>query len=335
MKLLFTDSAQLNEYLGFVDADIDYDKIKSELYTATKELIALIGKEAYKYALALQVKEAAEGDAAITEAETFQLFNFRYPIAVDAYRQYVPSNDLSHTNNGRKMRNGEHEKAAFEWMVNRDNDALEKRYYKAVDNLLDLLDEENPVFKLEAGETPEVKWKNSEAFKKTHRLFVRTTSDFDEYFPINSRLLLLKLQPGLSQCERLEILPRIGKIKFDAQKSLLEGSTTNGALDEPLLALIKEACVFFALSWAMSRLRVSLLPEGILQRYAGERVNSINSKVSEKLEAELAAQSFKADAEKVLKAIESYTAPAPTAEELEEGNVFPGFRVHEDDQFFT
>ncbi len=327
MKLLFNDNSThiSDELLGFVDADVNSSKIKSELITATKDLTTLIGQEAYGYAVKLFEKEAPNED------EKFTLYQFQYPIAVDAYRHYVHSGDLSHTNNGRKMRNDEHEKAAFEWMINKDNQALEKRYYKAVDNLLDFLDDENPTLIEATGEVAEVKWKKTEAFRKTHRLFVRSTSDFDEYFPINSRLLLLKLQPGLSQCERLEILPRIGKEKFVLYKALLDGTVTEGDIDETLLALIKEACVFFALSWALRRLRVELLPEGILQRYAAER----NTKPAEKLEAELTAQSFKADAQKVLQAIESYTAPPPTIEELEAGEVAPKSDVCEDDLFFT
>ena len=340
MKLIFpADSVILNELLGFVDADIDPSKIKSDLFTATKELIGLVGREAYEYAVKLHEKEqsglAADPQTELSETEAFHLYHFRYPIAVNAYREYVPSGDLSHTNNGRKMRNDEHEKAAFEWMINRDNESLEKRYYKALDNLLDLLDDENPVFVAAGENITELKWKGTEAFQQTHRLFVRTTKDFDEYFPIHSRLLLLKLQPGLAKCEREEILPRIGKEKNTLLKDKLKGTNQESEPDADLLALVKEACVFYALAWAVRRLRVSLLPDGILQRYMAERINTIATKVPEKMEAELTAQSFTADAEKVLRAIESYVAPPPTPEELEEGNVHPGFDFDDCDNFIS
>src|SRR5690606_22771737 len=114
--------------------------IRSELFTATREMIALIGNQVYEAVFKLyEADPPAEGepDAAVLHL----IYSVQYPIAVNAYRLYAPSGDLSHTNNGRKMRNDDHEKAAFEWMINKDDAAQEKRYYKALDQLLDYLDE--------------------------------------------------------------------------------------------------------------------------------------------------------------------------------------------------
>lgn len=328
MKLLFTQGQyELRSVLGFLDADIEVDEMKSELYQAATDLIDLVGQEAYDYALGLYAKQDRSDD------EEFMLFHFRYPVALDAYRHYAPSGDISHTNNGRKMRNDEHEKAAFEWMLNKNDENLEKKFYKSLDKLLELLDNKNPSLSLAPAE---VKWKATDAFKKTHRLFVRSTKDFDQSFPIDSRLLLIKLQPGLHQCERRQILPRIGQEKFDLLKNILNGTDADSELDQDLLDLIQEACVFSALAWGLRRLRVSLLPEGVLQRYSGDRSNTKSSLPPAKMEAELAAQSFEADAEKVLKQIESYTSPPPTAEELKDQDVFPqDFNPCEDDNFLT
>jgi len=331
MKLIFKeDSSEMNDLLGFVDADLEIKKIRSELYTATSEIIALIGQPVYDYILELYEVDPIAPETA------FLVYSLQYPIAVNAYRLFAPSGDLAHTNNGRKMRNDESsEKSAFEWMINRDNDALEKRYYKALDTLLDYLDQSNPII-IAATLDPvvaAVKWQDTAAYQKTHKLFVRSVADFEESFSIHSRLLLLKLQPGLNQCERDEIMPRLGKDAFALLKTAVLDPTAE--IDEKLIALIKEACVYYALSWGLRRLRVLLLPEGVLQRYSGERVNSINSKVPEKLEAELAAQSFTADAEKVLKAIENHIKPVATAEEILASNIFPKTYSDEDDQFLS
>ena len=189
MKLIFKeDSAEISELLGFVDADVEINKIRSDLYTATNEIVSLIGQEVYDYVQGLYVAEDADNK--------FLIYCVQYPIAVNAWRLYVPSGDLAHTNNGRKMRNDDStgEKSAFEWMINRDNDAMEKRYYKALDTLLDYLDKTNLIIKPAVLDpaTDAVKWKDTEAFQKTHKLFVRTTADFEESFAIHSRLLLLK-----------------------------------------------------------------------------------------------------------------------------------------------
>src|SRR5690606_14390323 len=137
------------------------------------------------------------------------LYLVRYPIIIKAYSLYAPNNDVSHTNNGRKMRNTDNEKHAFQWMIDNDNKALEKRYYRAVDDLLiDLEKEDN--------------WKSTEAYKKVNKLFIKTADQFDEYFRIESRLILLMLEPGIRQCEQNEILPRIGKDKFTTLKNALQ-----------------------------------------------------------------------------------------------------------------
>lgn len=315
MKLIFKDQAELNTLLGFLDADIKIEKIKSDLYTASRELSQLVGKEVYDYALSIYDKAVLEGD------EAFLLYSLQYPIAINGYRMYAPSGDLNHTNNGRKMRNGDNEKSAFEWQINRDNEALEKRYYKALDTLLELLDETNPVLVAAAEGVDVVKWKDTEAFLKTHKLFVRSIPDFEESFSIQSRLLLLKLQPGFLKCEREEILPRLGTDLFNTLKE--NARTANQNLDTALLAMVKSACVYYALAWGMKRLRVALMPEGVLQKYSGERVNLNSSKVPEKLEAESVIDSFESDAENAFRKIEAYLKPAPSAEEIELGQIFP------------
>ncbi|WZL88319.1 DUF6712 family protein [Salinimicrobium sp. 3283s] len=333
MKLLFTDGkGEPKELLGFLDADMEIKKIKSQLFTATREIKLIIGEPTYDYFHTLYSKGE---ENPLNEEEAYLLYNARYAIMLDAIRHYAPSGDVNFTKNGRKMRNENNQTAAWEWMINRSDEALEKDYYRAVDALLDVLDEINPVIQPLNGETAEVKWKATDAYLQTHRLYVRSTKDFDEYFPINSRLLLLKLQPGLAQCERVHIVPRIGKTRDTALKEALKSNSEEG-LDEDLLALIKEACVFYALAWAVRRLRVSILPEGILQRYSGERVNSKNSKVPEKMEAELTAQSFEADAEKVLQAIEIHIKALNTIDEpATEFTTDPNFEFDDDDNFVS
>jgi len=327
MKILFTPgSTELNDLLGFVDADIRINKLRSELLTATKEAISFVGLDVYSAILKLYELPSEE------EAEMELIYRLQYPIAINAWRHFIPSADISHTKNGRKIRNTSEETTAWEWMINKDNVALEKSYYKAMDLLLDTLDEQNPIITAAAGETPAVNWKDTDAFKRSHKLFVRTTQDFEEYFAIDSRLLLIKLQPGLNQCER-EIKKRIGAETFDALK--LEMLKAVPDLDEVLMALIKEACVYYALAWAIPRLSVTLLPDGILQKYSGERVNTQNTKVPEFLEAERAAQAFTSDANLALQQLEYYIKIPATDAEILEGNIFPEFPTDTDQQFIS
>jgi hypothetical protein len=68
-----------------------------------------------------------------------------------------------HTNNGRKMRQDEGEKLPFQWMLDNDNAALEKRYYRALDDLIKFLDRSKNETELTT--TLYTIWTNSEAFK--------------------------------------------------------------------------------------------------------------------------------------------------------------------------
>jgi len=298
MKLLFDKdgvdgSDELKELLGFIDADIAFSKIKPDIITATNDMVDLIGQPMYDAVFA-----AYEDDD--TEQEHL-LYLTRYPIAIMAYSLLAPNMDISHTANGRKMRQDNNEKQAFQWMLDADNEALQKRYYRAVDDLLMHLD------------TLE-EWKDMQAYKKLNKLFITSTSEFNEYFMIGSRLILMKLVPGISQCETREILPRIGKAKFDDLKTKLQtGTDIEDEKDLQLLALIKEACAFYSLSWAMVRLSVTIFPEGVLQAYTSDRDSTQIKQPAAKMEPQAARQAFKQDADAALLSIEKLVAPAPVA----------------------
>jgi len=239
-------STELKQCLSFIDVDIKYTNIKPDVLTATRELIELIGREVYNIAYTDYNSK--------TDDKTELVFMMRYAIAINAYRMYAPNNDIAHTSNGRKMRQDTNEKQAFEWMIDRDNEALERKYYRALDDLLHYLEETEPT------------WKDSDAYKKLQESIFKTTDDFNEHFPIGSRLLLIKLQPGIKQCLRNEIKLRIGN---DALNELLKGNIT--ANQEELYYMVKQACAYYALSWAMPRLSVQLFPQGVLQAYVGEQ----------------------------------------------------------------
>lgn len=295
MELLFDKegadpSDELKSLLGFVDADIDFSKIKPDATTATNDLVQLIGQTMYDTVL-----DAYKDDDA-DEASEYLVYVTRYPVAVDAYRLFAPDMDLSHTNNGRKMRQDDNEKLPFEWMIEKNNEALERRYYRALDDML------------RHYETLDA-WKATEAYKKLHRLFITTTDQFDEHFRIGSRLVLLKLEPGIRQCEQREIKSRIGKTKFDALKAALTSGEELLETDKELLELIREACVFYAMAWAMLRLTVTIFPEGVLQAYTSDRDTVKIKRPAAKLETQAARQAFLEDAAAAFLKIEQHVAP--------------------------
>lgn len=301
MKLLFKkdrDTEEIKDLLGFVDSDINVVNMWADLRTATSELCDIIGVELYNLAQTYYEEDLEEDNI-----ETEFLHLIRYPIALNGYRLNAPSSDLAHTNNGRKMRVDSETKLPFEWMIDRDNASMEKAYFRALDQLLKFLDQQPLVSEIGA------KWFGSETFKKTNQFFVSSTVVFDSVFPINSRLLYLKLVPGIEDCELYQIKGRIGE-----KWATLKGYNPLNIVDAPqqdldLLRMIRRACVFSAMAWAMPRLSVNIYPEGVLQHYTSDRQTTQGKKPPLKSETEAARQAFKNDADKALREIELLLTP--------------------------
>lgn len=316
MKLLFTiddaGSDILNDLLGFSDRDFKIEYLKNDLISATDELIEVIGKETY--ASIYELLDDQESD----ETDNELVYRARVAIAVNAYRSYAPDNDISHTSSGRKQRSEENERAPWQWQIDLSNKSLERKYYKAVDALLAFLDDHV------------ASWRGTDAYKATHALFVRTTRDFDNYFNIGrSRLLLIKLMPGLRRAETTEIFPRIGKTLYDDLKAKLKASDP---VDEVLLEKIKEVCVYKAMAWAMGRLSVQLFPEGVLQFRTSDRLSTQASAPALKSEPEAVAQKFEGDANKALKELEEMVAKI---NQVAQPYVPPALQFDDNDVFVT
>lgn len=279
MKLLFghgTNNAdeEVKALIGHIDSDIEFENLKTDIKSATRQIIKIIGKPVYDAAVTLY-------EAGTPSTDNLELIDcIRLPIALDAIESNANSSDVSHSNNGRRIRIDDYNKVPFQWMLDRDNENLERKYYRAIDELIEYLDETNTV------------WKSSDAYKQSQRYFVRSVSDFDDRFPIESRLLMLKMQPAFKRCERRYILPRVNETVYAAIKAKQEAGTPLTGDENDLVELIKDACIYFALAWSMKVLRVTLFPEGVLQSYISDRTSTTSRKVSEKMETELAAQQF-------------------------------------------
>lgn len=307
MQLLFQTTGtggntEIKTLLGALDADIKIQNLIPDLITSTNDVIDLIGIEVYNKA----VEAYAAGETA--DEDKLFVYSVRYPIAVNAYRLFAPSNDIAHTNNGRKMKQDDSEKLPFQWMIDADNAAMEKRYYRALDDLIKFLDRSKVEDELTT--TLYTIWTNSDAFIATQKLFIRTVSEFDDCFPIQSRLLLIKLAPGISKCEQYEIRPRLGVDKFNALKTALKSNTAiTDATDLTLIRLIREASAAYSLAWAMPRLSVQLYPEGVLQHVTSEKATTKGAKPTLKNETEAARQAFMEDANRAFVEIEKLLEP--------------------------
>jgi hypothetical protein len=311
MKLLISEaeaSRELKSVLGFLDADIKYKNIRPDIVTATNDLIDLVGKDVYtfiadKYPITPPIIDIDTNQNLVRAAQN--------AIFSKAYMLYAPNNDLAHTGDGRKMRNEEHEKMAFQWMIDADNEAQEKRYYRALDDMIRLLDSTKT--NAESPTTIWTIWTTSDEYKATQALFLRNTKQFDKHLVIESPYLFYKLCPGIEECETDEILPRIGATKFNALKEILKSA---GPIDEPsdlkLISLIQKACANYAFAWGIERFSVALLPDSVVQKYTSDRQTIKASAPAKKMEPQAAIAAYLATFAKRAKDIEDFVSVKPT-----------------------
>lgn len=331
MKLLFNienesiSQKEFKKLLGYTDAAISFENMLPDIITATNEVKKIISKEVYNY---LQEKYVDTTDNGVytddyTDSDSNLIRSTRYPIAIKAYSLFAPTNDLSHTGDGRRMRTSENQKMPFQWMIDEDNKQHEKRFHRSLDDLIDLLDDSKPegyegMTEEEKKVTVYYKWINSTTYKETKSNFVNTVDLYNKHFRIESRLLLIMLSSGLEECERREILPRIGKEKF---KALKDAQPSEGT-DIELMHLIRKATCFYALAWAIPRMSLTVFPEGVLQFQVSDRTTTNAKKPAMLNETEYALQAFSSSASNALIDIENLLKPVqePSTEPI---NIIP------------
>lgn len=253
MKILFNKNQngqqEVKALLGFLDADITYENLETDIELNTPELIEFIGQEVYKeletfYFGVLPENPTPDELMLIRILKHAQLF-----VLLLAYLEYSQNADLIHGNTGRKIHFSTDEKTPWDWQILQDNAALRRRAYKALDGLIDLLDASN--FE---------EWTNSDQYKTARKLFLFNTRQFDKIYPINkSGQLYYRMVPFMADIETETLRPILGAEKFDLLKTKLKGSPTP---EEQQLILICQKIQAYAV---LERAYV-LLPEDMMEK---------------------------------------------------------------------
>ncbi|KAA6325153.1 hypothetical protein EZS27_025599 [termite gut metagenome] len=226
----------------------DFEKITGEIETAEEELATLVGNEVF-----LKAQTAYEADSA--DATDKQLVRkLQRPAALLATLNLYRKNDLSHEDDGRKFKiDSENEKLPWQWQLDRDDEIHLEEYYKAVDALIRFLNESDIQ-----------QWKDTNTYRKLQTLLIRSGSEFDTYFPINkSERTFLLLVPFIREVQMLYIKRSYGT-GWDELLTFSEGVSSDARF-----AACKATCLF-AMSLALERLQLSIIPGGVIRRYLGE-----------------------------------------------------------------
>ncbi len=290
-------AAELKELIGFIYKSITFANLSSYIEFATRDLKKIIGAELYQQAedhyLSANYHWVApvpdEGETAESHPEYAILDELvkkiQYPLAVHAYRMYVPSSDLTHSDKGRQIFVSEQEKPAFEWQIEKDNENLLSLAHRATDILLEWLDA-NIAYTVTVagendGETVEevlLKWADSAAYLSTKDLFINNVDEFEKVFLIeNSRVTFLALVPFIRRFQHNDILAIIGKDRYD---ELLAAIASMEDGEEPVATLldkVRTPLALMAMSVAVKRLSAQILPSGIFSNIVTGVVKSKNA----------------------------------------------------------
>ncbi|MFZ4523501.1 MAG: DUF6712 family protein [Bacteroidales bacterium] len=292
-------ASEMKELIGFIYKSINFNNLATFISFAERDLKKVIGLEVWAQAFAHYWSNAvppnppAEGDD-VTPVEqindpgtepappiTWGRYIFlnelvkkvQLPVAIHAYRRYVPGADLSHSDKGRQIFVSEQEKPAFEWMIEKDNQNLLALASEATDNLLEWLDEN--IATNESDGPPFLTWGSSQAFVERKRLFISTAEQFDSVISIGrSRLTFLALAPFIKRTQEIEIRSCFTEEKFAELKDQHAAGEFSDA-NKPLFELLVQPLALLALSNAVKRLSSEVLPDGIFN-------NAISNVIREK-----------------------------------------------------
>ena len=243
MSYLIESAEQLRALTGNYYANNDFAKVQGDIDQAADELGRLIG-----YPIIAKAEQADEGDR-------LRLLVQR-PVAILACLRLYQKNDLSHEDDGRKFKVSTDggDKLPWEWQLDRDDAIQLESYYRAVDTLIDYLNEAQPK-----------EWTESRLYRETQSLLVRNAGEMDRYYPIQrSGRTYLLLAPFIREAQVMTVQDAYGP----GWKDLL----TEGPNKEESTAHYA-ACMatcLLAMATALTRLPLKLLPCGVVRGYLAE-----------------------------------------------------------------
>jgi len=257
-------SDELKELTGFMYAYNQFDNIKTDIELAHEDMVGLIGTGIMGVA---QTHYDSDNWKGAEHTLLNNLVNYiRLPLAYYAIKSFTENTDVSHEDSGRKVKiDDAHEKLPWQWMLDKDEKAILKKAHKTTDRLIAFLDKniEGSSF---------ATWKNSAERKAIRGQFIDSAEMFNQIYPIdNSRRFFLTISPFIREAERKYIKPALTPEVFDDMKTALAGPAAYTDPDE-FLPYIRVPLALFAMSIAVDRLAIEILPEGVFQNLVSDRL---------------------------------------------------------------
>lgn len=240
INMIINDAKELRELTGSYYANNDFSKITGDIELATEELEKIVGS-----ALIARLEKFKSEDADL-------LRKVQRPVAILATLRLYQKNDLSHEDDGRKIKTATDgsEKTPWEWQLDRDDAMHLEEYYRATDTLIRYLDANN---------IPE--WVNTPACQERQKLIIRNAEQLDRYcFIDKSERTYMLLVPFLREAQRAKVKRAYGMKWTDLLKEPLQPES-----DAHYAACM--AVSLLAMSTALRRLPLHLIPGGVVRQF--------------------------------------------------------------------
>jgi hypothetical protein len=254
---------ELKELTGSYYANNDWSRVKMDVVIESENLIKFIGDSVYNLAADFYLENAAPERTPAFDYQDF-LDHLRYPIAIAAVNRFYQGNIVSHEDTGRKLKLDKNkETVPWQWMLDKDDQAHERKAVQAADRLFNYLDK----IKLE-------EWVNSDLQKSTRNLFVNNTAAFQKHFPIDeSPKFYYTVVPFITKIQTKVIAKILGAERYTAlltwyQSPPSEASGSEEIEKNILLTYIQEAIVFLTMAEAVVLLSLKVLPAGVVQEFS-------------------------------------------------------------------
>jgi hypothetical protein len=255
----------MRELSGTFFANIKFERVKTDILLTTEKVSALVGKPVMDRAIVI-----LEKGSAMTETEKDFLQHVQLPIATGAAYAYYQGNNISHDENGRKAKiDKANESQAWQWQIDKDDEAALKKYRESLDRLVRYLDA-----------TADQDWIDSDSRKRSRELFLNNTEIFNQYFYIDdSASFYYVLTPMIREIQLKKIKPVLGE-DYQVLIDAFQTNTTSADL-EGQLSYIQEALSLHTMALAVKRLTIKVMPEGVVQNYRNYAQDLTSSNVAE------------------------------------------------------
>ena len=241
----------------------DFAAIRPHIIDETRTVIKHIGRDVYDraekhYFDAYDPEFYSDRTEGADHTDDKLVNLIQTAIALMAIFRYGQANVLSHEDVGRKIKiDPDHEKLPWEWMYDRDDAAMLRRAYIAIDTLIEFL--ENA--KIE-------EWLQSQRRMECRSLLLATWQEFERVYPIDeSPRFFYELTPFIREAQERWLPDAMTLNIYSNLQNRYIANAISSEDDKRLLFLVQRYLPLRTIEIACGRLSVSVFPEGIVQRF--------------------------------------------------------------------